>query len=117
MRTIGTEEAGFSVALNTSENLIRVVGWGFWEADVADAFDDVVIEVCLYAPMGTELSLDMSRLRPMRDEGQKAFRNTITALKQSKISKITVTTSSQLTKLQLMRIAREAAPPERVHFC
>lgn len=116
MHTVGTEDAGFSVVLDTEKRTVRVVGWGFWPAEVAKRFDEIVVEVCRYAPKGVDLSMDMSRLKPMRDEGQSAFRNTIAILKQSKVAQISVATGSHLTKLQLVRIAREAAPRERVRF-
>lgn len=116
MQTIGTPEAGFSVGLDTNDKVVRIVGWGFWDRDVANDFDRVVIEVCRYVPAGTSVSMDMSLLKPLRDEGQLAFAKTIAMLKDSKITKVSVTTASQLTKLQLLRIAREAAPKERVLF-
>lgn len=116
MQTIGTPEAGFSVGLDTNGNVVRVVGWGFWDPDVASDFDRIVIEVCRYVPMGTSVVMDMSLLKPLRDEGQRAFAKTITMLKDSRITKVSVITQSQLTKLQLLRIAREAAPKERVQF-
>jgi hypothetical protein len=116
MQTIGTDDAGFSVTWDDTEKLVRVVGWGFWDADIASVFDKTVIDVCLYVPVGAKLSMDMSRLKPMRDEGQKAFGATIRMLKDSKITHVAVLTASQLTKLQLMRIAREHAPKELVQF-
>jgi hypothetical protein len=116
VQLVGTEEAGFSVHFDAKENSVRVVGWGFWKADVASAFDRVVIETCLYVPFGANVSMDMSRLKPMADEGQRAFTNTVAALKDSKIGRVSVITASQLTKLQLLRLAREAAPKEKVHF-
>lgn len=116
MQVIGTEDAGFSVDFDTEENIVHVVGWGFWKANVASAFDRVVIDTCLYVPFGANLIMDMSRLKPMPEEGQRAFANTVATLKDSKIARVSVITASQLTKLQLLRLAREAAPKEKVHF-
>lgn len=116
MQKIGSDDAGFSLELKGGENLIEIVGWGFWGEDIATSFGYMVIEVCRYAPRGVHLSMDMNRLKPLRDEGQKAFAQVIANLGAFRIGEVSVTTSSHLTKLQLMRIARESGPKDRVRF-
>jgi hypothetical protein len=114
MERVGTDEAGFSV---TKDPLgpIRVVGWGFWGPEIAQAFDKSVLSACRQAG-ATRLVLDMTDLKPMRDEGQRAFASTFTMLKMIGITQTSVLTSSHLTKLQLLRIAKDAGPKDGVQF-
>lgn len=108
MRRVGDDAAGFSVDVDADKEEVHVVGWGFWNAQVAQEFDQVVVGECRRAPSGSRLLLDMSDLKPMRDEGQKAFSTMVRMLQVLDIRHTSVKTASQLTKLQLMRIALEA---------
>ena len=45
----------------------------------------------------------------MREEGQKSFGSIVRALPTFGVSRVSVVTSSQLTKLQLVRLAAENA--------
>jgi hypothetical protein len=58
----------------------------------------------------------MTRLKPMRDEGQEGFGSLMAALSVLDVSRATVVTSSPLTRLQLLRIAREKAAKDLVRF-
>jgi threonine/homoserine efflux transporter RhtA len=51
----------------------------------------------------------MRDLKPMREEGQKSFASLVRALPSLAVTRATVVTSSQLTKLQLVRLAAENA--------
>jgi hypothetical protein len=109
MKRSGNDQAGFSVDLDAPAKTVRVVAWGFWSPDVATAFGDAVVEAGGRATVA-HLDFDMTRLKPMREEGQAAWRKVMTALpKLGAITQVSVTTGSQLTKLQLLRIAKDAA--------
>jgi len=116
VQRFGDDEAGFSVDVDTTARAVKIDGWGFWDPKVAAAFDSIVIEVCRGAPRGSDVSIDMGRLKPMRDEGQSAVAHVVSTLAQLKVGTIAFTTTSHLTKLQLMRIVRDAAPKDRVSF-
>jgi hypothetical protein len=114
MERIGTDDAGFSVTKDPLGQ-IRVVGWGFWGPEVAQAFDKSVLAACRQGAV-SRLVLDMSDLKPMRDEGQRAFASTFTMLKMVGVTHTTVITTSHLTKLQLLRIARDSGPKDGILF-
>jgi hypothetical protein len=109
MKRNGNDQAGFSVDFDVPTRTVRVVAWGFWGPDVATAFGDAVVEAG-GRPTAAHLAFDMTQLKPMRDEGQAAWRKVMAALpKLGTLTKVSVTTASQLTKLQLFRIAKDAA--------
>jgi hypothetical protein len=96
---------------------LRVVGWGFWSVEVAASFFPTVRDACQEVPAANrDLILDLRGLKPMRDEGQQGMAELLAALPMLRVTRITVVFSSQLTKLQLMRIAREKAPQGAIDF-
>src|SRR5260221_4131523 len=101
MKSIGDAAAGFSAALDAEHRAIRVRGWGFWSADVCEAFAPTVSEVCSASLKGAALFIDMSDLKPLRDEGQRSFSILIRQLRRLGVGPTSVTTTSHLTKLQL----------------
>jgi hypothetical protein len=113
MQRVGDETSGFSVDVDMAANAVRVKAWGFWSADIAAEFRIVVPDACRNRPRGTSIAFDMTALKPMRDEGQQAFGSVLAALPRLGITDTTVSTSSQLTKLQLLRLAGEHKSPVR----
>ena len=109
MDRVGDDQAGFSISYDPVEGAFLVVGWGFWNADVATAFAAKVASALRELPGEKILVLDMSDLKPMREEGQKSFGSIVRALPALGVSRASVVTSSQLTKLQLVRLATENA--------
>jgi hypothetical protein len=109
MKRVGDDQAGFSVAFDTELGAVRVRGWGFWSVEVATAFAKTVGDVCHTSPKGSALLMEMTGLKPMRDEGQQSFGALVAALPKLGIARTTVTTDSPLTKLQLLRLASEHA--------
>jgi hypothetical protein len=108
METHGTESAGYSVDVAGPAALVTVRAWGFWDVELALGFARNVLRACATAPAGAQLSFDAAGLKPMRDEGQAALARVLDSLSPSPISQVVITTSSQLIKLQLMRIARQS---------
>lgn len=111
---VGDSEGGFSTRFNMGA--LRVQAWGFWPREVAEKFGPAVCNACQMAPGIRKLEFNMTRLKPMRDEGQEGFGRIMNALQELPVSEVVVMTSSQLTKLQLLRIAREKAPQDIVRF-
>jgi len=116
MKSIGDAAAGFSAVFDAERLAIRVRGWGFWSADVCGAFATTVSEVCSASPKGSSLLMDMTDLKPLRDEGQRAFGLLIGQLRQLGVGSTSVTTSSHLTKLQLLRLVAENGMKDSVQF-
>ena len=111
---VGDAQGGFSTRVDM--DTLSVEAWGFWPKDVAAQFGPRVYEACHAAAGIRKLEFDMTRLKPMRDEGQEGFARIMAALGELPLEEVVVTTSSQLTKLQLLRIARERAPKDIVRF-
>jgi len=116
MDRIGDEQAGFSVGFDPATRTVRVRAWGFWGADVANAFGTEVASGCRGLPAGATMVMDMSELKPMRDEGQTSFRKLIADLPRLGIAYTTIRTDNELTRLQLVRLARTAAAGEFIRF-
>lgn len=113
--TVGDETAGFSTKRSGPQQL-RVTGWGFWGPEVARRFEQAVVVAYRQCSLPATLVLDMSELKPMRDEGQRAFAAALRQVMLLGVQATTVITSSHLTKLQLMRIAKEVNALDKVQF-
>jgi len=116
MKRIGNDEAGFTVALDAEAGAIRVRGWGFWSVEVATAFADTVAEACHPRQKGGVLLMDMTGLKPMRDEGQQSFGALMTALPRLGIVRASLLIDSPLTKLQLLRLVTQHGRKDVVQF-
>jgi len=116
MRTLGNDHAGYSVGYDSATASFRIVAWGFWPVDLALGFEAIALAAYRDAPARSSLTLDVSGLKPMRDEAQKAVVAVLKTLKSIGVPKISVVTTSHLTKLQFMRIAAEAACADRTAF-
>ncbi len=113
---LGDDRAGFSVVVDDAASTVRVRAWGFWTPEVAGAFGTVVADACRTSPRPSSLHIDMSDLKPMPHEGQRSFGTLMDALPGSNVNSTTVVTSSQLIKLQLLRIASQSAAKGTVQF-
>ena len=116
MKRIGDAAAGFSVVFDPSAGAVQVRGWGFWSATISSSFAASVAEVCKASPSGSSLAIDMTELKPLREEGQEAFGTLMRHLRELRIGKIIVATTSQLTKLQLLRLVAEHGMKDSVQF-
>jgi hypothetical protein len=116
MDRFGSDQAGFTVEYEADTRTVCVEAWGFWDASVASSFGSVVRDACRGRPRGTTLKLDMSRLKPMRDEGQKSFAVLMGCVGGLGIQETRIQTSSELTKLQLLRIVAENGAREHTRF-
>ena len=115
MQRIGDDTTGFTVEV-ASPGSIRVAAWGFWSIDVALAFANAVSDAVRGQPRGATLRIDMSRLKPMREQGQQAFGALMRALRELGVTQTQVVTANPLTKLQLVRLASESAPGARIEW-
>lgn len=116
MIKVGDEVAGFSVAPEVGDQVLRVVGHGFWDVDVARSFGQRVLEAFAAHPRISRLVFDFRLLKPLRDEGQEGFTQVLTALHSPTPPHVSVMTSSPLTKLQLLRIVKECGCGGWVEF-
>jgi len=116
MIKVGDEAAGFCVAPDVGDQVLRVVGHGFWNAEVALMFEPRVQGALQAYPRVTRVVFDFRLLKPLRDEGQQGFSQVLSALKMATPLQVSVLTSSPLTKLQLLRIVKETGCDGWVEF-
>jgi hypothetical protein len=110
MKRVGDDLSGFSADYDLEVGAVRVRAWGFWSIPIAEAFARTVSEACRAGPKGAQLLMDMTDLKPLREEGQRSFGALVGSLRELGVSRTTVTTASHLTKLQLLRLVAENAP-------
>lgn len=106
---IGDDLAGYSIDFDASAGIVNVRGWGFWSAEVAASFGVRVCEACTNRPRGTRLTMELTALKPMREEGQRSFASLLAALPGLRVSATVVASGNALTKLQLMRLGGDIA--------
>lgn len=116
MIRVGDEIAGFSIAPEAGDLILKVVGHGFWDADVARSFCPRVRDAILSCPRVTRFVFDFRGLKPLRDEGQAGFAQVLSILRSSAPPHVSVLTSSPLTKLQLLRIVKESGGGDWIEF-
>lgn len=116
MKRIGDDSAGFTAEYDAVVGAVRVRGWGFWSATVSEAFFTTVADVYSASPRGAALHMDMTELKPLRDEGQKAFGRLMGQLGDLGVPRATVATASHLTRLQLLRLVTESRTRNTVEF-
>ena len=113
-RRFGDEQAGFTLG-HDDGGIIHSRAWGFWSAETGRAFGTIMLDACRQSN-AVRLVLDMSELKPMREEGQASFAKLVGALTSLGIGRLTVILTSQLMKLQLLRIAGEVGAGGLVEF-
>jgi hypothetical protein len=116
MQSFGTAETGFSIEPDPSGGEVRVICRGFWGSALAYQFEYALRMAWREVGAGSQLVLDMSEFKPARDEVQRALAAVFGTLRGHSVAKVRVLTTSQLTKLQLLRIVRESGLGEAVTF-
>jgi hypothetical protein len=116
MKRVGDATAGFSAVFDPDAGAVKVRGWGFWPPGVSSSFATSVSEVCSASPRGASLVVDMTDLKPLREEGQQSFCTLLRLLRGLGVGKTTVATSSHLTKLQLLRLVSEHGLRDAIQF-
>jgi hypothetical protein len=113
MARVGDDIAGFSIDAE-GDSTLRVVGRGFWNLEVALAFYPHVRAALIARPGLSHIIFDFSALKPLRDQGQEGFLQVLGAIRAMSQPRVSVLTSSPLTKLQLLRIVKESGNSEWV---
>jgi hypothetical protein len=110
VRTYGDNKEGFSV--DVVGGAVLVTARGFWSTEIAEALDPAVTSAVRGEGRRTRLIFEVGDLRPLRDEGQAAFKAVISKALAGGTPEVVIRSSSALTKLQMLRIARELGKPE-----
>lgn len=104
MTRAGDEEAGFSIERAFGE--LRVRAWGFWSAELASEFDHATVSEVQGSQNLAQVWLDVGNLKPMRDEGQRAWSSFLFLLHAAGVRSIKTIEPPPITKLQMMRLCR-----------
>ncbi len=116
VRSFGDTEAGFSTEHDASARVVRVRTWGFWRLEVATLFARNVATDCRAAGLPLGLLIDVIQLLPQRDEGQAAFGELMTVARGLGLRGTVVVGSNIITKMQLLRIAKERGVRDWSYF-
>jgi hypothetical protein len=116
MQRLGNQDDGFEVELNKETHAIRVKAWGFWNAELASKFFPAVVQACQSRVGPLSLFMDARGLKPQREPGQEALGTLLAALPGLGVTGGNVVTDSSLTRLQLLRLAKERTPKSLVQF-
>jgi hypothetical protein len=91
-----------------------VTTWGFWSVEFVPEFLPPVMAALEAAGKGSAFVIDLKDLRPLRDEGQAAFRQLMSRALAQGVGAIELRGASALTKLQMLRLTRELGAQERI---
>jgi hypothetical protein len=114
MERVGTDDSGFTVAVDAPARTVLIEAWGFWSVEVCSAFGKTVVDACRKAVSVRRLEMEATKLKPLREEGETAWALVLATLPRG-VEAFVVKTNS-LTKLQLLRVARASRDRNLVQF-
>ena len=105
MARYGDGNQWFSV--DAVADTVVVTAGGFWSAEFSAELNPAVMAALRASGRGTRLIFDLANLRTLRDEGQLAFKSLVIHALAGGAPEVVVRASSALTRLQMLRMARE----------
>ncbi len=105
---VGTADNGFSVERDESTNTVVMKAKGLWSSEIASKLTPTVGELFQRGPTA-HFVLDATGFKPQRDVGQAALAALMSLLLKVGVGRVSLTTDSALTKLQILRIVKERA--------
>jgi hypothetical protein len=114
-QTFGTGDEGFELRPSGEAQTMHIRMWGFWSTETANLFSSAVIGACASERVST-LTIDAEALKPLRDVGQVAFGSMLAAVAAYKVKRVQVAAAGPLTRLQLLRIAKERLNDKLIQF-
>jgi hypothetical protein len=114
MRETSDSSGGF--AYEVAGNVVKVSGWGFWSEQICAAFASKVLDEFQSQGADTTVELSFGNLKPLRDAGQTAVKLLFDLARRGVIGHIEARVDSELTKLQLKRIAFDMGAGDVVTF-
>lgn len=112
MSTHGDADQGFRI--EQRGDAILITAWGFWSAEFVPQFLPVVMAALEAKGRGGALIIDLKDLRPLRDEGQQAFKVLMTKALAYATGGVELQGASALTKLQMLRLTRDLGAQDRI---
>lgn len=112
MATYGDDRAGFSI--DGPSDAVVVTARGFWSIELCAQLAPAVMEALRAKGARAALRFDLTELRPLREEGQAAFRSVMIQALLGGTRHIEFRGASALTKLQILRLRRELDKEDRI---
>ena len=94
----GDATAGFRVVREVWAGTIRVEGWGFWSAAVAEGFETSASEACRTAGSAFAVFVDFGRLAPQGPHGQTALQTLVNASREANATQGVVFVTNAVTE-------------------
>jgi hypothetical protein len=107
-----TEAGGFRIAIGPT--LLSVYAWGYWPAEVAEAFTREAEAIGQKPTRVAAFALDAAKMKPQGAEGQEALRVLFKVLAAMNVAKGTLIANNLFTKMQVVRLLRECGLEQRV---
>lgn len=115
-RQVGSEAAGFRLVYPPGGRTLRIEAWGYWSPEVAAAFGRESASACRELSGPVSLVFDAMRLKPQSADGQGALRVMMKSVAGARISGGRVLVDNILTRMQLLRIAKECGLDRLLQF-
>lgn len=80
--------------------------WGFWSSELASEFNHAGTSAIQSGTRLLLVWLDVGDLKPMRDEGQRAWSLFLSLVRAAGVQSIKMIEPPPITKLQIMRLGR-----------
>jgi hypothetical protein len=112
LSTYGDTEQGFRI--ESRGDAVLVTAWGFWSVGFVPEFLPAVLAALEAKGRGVALAMDLKDLRPLRDEGQQAFRALLGRALAHGVVGVELKGASALTRLQMLRLTRELGAQDRI---
>lgn len=112
MSTHGDADQGFRI--ESQGTGLVVTAWGFWSAEFVPQFLPPVMAALDTKGRVGGLTIDLKDLRPLRDEGQQAFKTLMAKALALGIEGVELKGASALTKLQMLRLTRDLGAQDRI---
>jgi hypothetical protein len=106
----GDENQWFSV--ETADDAVVVNAGGFWSVELSAELGPAVMMALRARGRRTSLIFELADLRTLRDEAQAAFKSLVIHALAHGAPQVVFRASSALTKLQMLRMARELGRQE-----
>jgi hypothetical protein len=107
MEFVGTEMSGYRVSTD-DHNHLEIESWGFWDPNIAAAFEFEAIAKCNQMQRLRSLKWNAAAMKPQADHGRSAIRTLMVYLSTKQLRDCQIVADNALTMMQFIRIARES---------
>lgn len=110
---------GYTITVESSQQLLRLVFWGFWDSDTAERMArdfEQKVSRAITPDTPWNILADLSEFPPQSADVQAILAKTMLFAKQHGLHKAARVISSAITKIQIARLSQEQNLPENSFF-